>query len=213
MKEARGGIKGEVGMTKTIKEVALELYPIKKKLSKNGKAEYDQNQPRRKAFMRGHQMALETFFKINKEIRNRFMENSGIGVKRGSANTLPEIDVSLSNVSHRDSEAFGILRINDSAIPSDNVSTVDILHIIFSMQSTGHNNTSFLHLASHYFPMAGLSHLTRVQLKTRSCWTPGLFFSLREEDGGDGQSPEGVLYEPLDCAAKVRYKKEKCYFR
>lgn len=112
--------------------------------------------------------------------------------KRGSANTLPENGVSTLPV-NRYSEAFGILRINHSAIRFSYVGTINVLYTAFS-HLRSHANTSFLHLANHYFPVVGLSHLTRVQLKAQSCWTPGLSFSLYGRGlAGDGQSPKGGL--------------------
>ena len=112
--------------------------------------------------------------------------------KRGSAHTLPETEMFLSSAD-RESETLSLLWIDDKAV-SDYVCAVDILHTIFSMQLSGHSNTSFLHIASYYFPIAGLLHLTRVQLKTRSCRTPGLFFSSR------GRGHEAMVSRRKECS-------------
>lgn len=107
----------------------------------------------------------------------------GVGVKRGSTCLLPEISASLSHVSYRDSEAFGIFRINDSAIPSDDVSTIDILHTIF-LQISSHEKHLLSASTSQCFPLAGVSHLTECNKKPRVAGTPGLSFSTEEKDRG-----------------------------
>lgn len=58
-------------MNTNIKEKSIELYPVRMKLNKKCTGEYDQNLPRRKAFMRGYTMAMEDFFKINKEVKRQ----------------------------------------------------------------------------------------------------------------------------------------------
>jgi len=52
--------------------------------------------------------------------------------------------------------------------------------------------------------MTGLSHFDQsATKKAQSYRTPGFVLFRKEEDGGDGQSPEGVFYESLKCDANV----------
>ena len=122
-----------------------------------------------------------------------------VEIKRRSAYTLPEIGMLL--FLHRDSETSTIFGIDNSPILLDHIGTEDIFHTIF-LQTCTHNNTPFLHTASHCCPMAGLLHLTRVQLKTQGYRPLGLSFSEEEEDSGDGQSPKGGYYNPTRLRCK-----------
>ena len=111
--------------------------------------------------------------------------------QKGSACTLPKTSASSSSA-NRESETPGFFGINNPTV-SDYVGTVDVLRIGFSHLS-GHNNTSFLHIASHYFPVAGLLHLTRVQLKSPELQVaPGL-----------------LLVKGLSVVAMVSRRKEGC---
>ena len=74
------------------------------------------------------------FFDVSTEDTSHasfFLNNMVLGYKRGSAHTLPETDVFLLPVAHRDSKAFGFLWINHSAIGVCDVSAEDILHTTF----------------------------------------------------------------------------------
>ena len=114
--------------------------------------------------------------------------------KRGSAYTLPEIEMFLSSV-NRESETLGLLGIDNHAVP-DYVCTVDILHTIFNLQSSVQYKHLLSALASQYFPLAGASHSVKCNKKAQSCRTPGLcLFSEKRKDRevNDG-SPKGGVY-------------------
>lgn len=91
-----------------------------------------------------------------------FFNNTVWFIERGSAQTLPEIGVFL--FLHRNTETFTVFWIDNSSVLLYDISAEDILHTIF-LHLRSHKNTSFLHIANHYFPVVGLLYLTRVQLK------------------------------------------------
>lgn len=108
--------------------------------------------------------------------------------------SAPETDVSL--FLHRDSETFTILGIDDSPILLDHIGTEDILHTYFLHFGVCHTLHPLSALASHCCPMTGLSHLTRVQLKTQSCMEPwACLFPMRRRTESDGQSLKGGGYD------------------
>ncbi len=100
--------------------------------------------------------------------------------KREGAYTPSETDVLLSS-NYGDLKAFAFLWIDNFSVPH-HVSTEDILHVV-SLRFGSHGNTSFLLIASHCCPMAGLSHLTECNEKPRAVGLRACLFPLEEEDG------------------------------
>lgn len=128
--------------------------------------------------------------------------------KKRDAYTSLEISASLLHVAHRDSETLGILRIYDCAVRSPYVSTENIFRTFFT-HSSGHNNTSFLHLQACVAHRQARRTPSSATIKPRAIGHRAFvsFPSRRgQREANDGSPKGGFLYKPLKCAAKVKTK-------